>query len=251
MIKSIYIIKNKINNKVYVGQAINPHRRFIQHLCNGNKLLDNYPIHLAINKYGKENFYYEILEENIENYDEKERYWVTKYNSICPNGYNILKGGDSNPVLYGENNPRNTLSNETVDNIIEEILYTNKSQREIAKNYNTTERIINSITSGESHRQKDLIYPLRIKGCHFSQKTFEEIIWLLQNTNASLSSIANYYSLTKGTVAQINRGNTHHNSKLNYPLKEKTGITLLAPQITKLLIQKLKEEEDINVGEGN
>lgn len=29
MVKSIYIIKNTVNNKVYVGQAINPHRRFI------------------------------------------------------------------------------------------------------------------------------------------------------------------------------------------------------------------------------
>lgn len=71
MIKSIYIIKNKINDKVYVGQSKNPHRRFIQHLCNGNCLLDSLPIHLAINKYGKENFYYEILEKDIENYNEK------------------------------------------------------------------------------------------------------------------------------------------------------------------------------------
>ena len=70
MVKSIYVIKNTINDKVYVGQAINPHRRFVQHLCNGNRSLDNLPIHLAIKKYGKQNFYYEILEENIENYKE-------------------------------------------------------------------------------------------------------------------------------------------------------------------------------------
>ena len=58
MVKSIYIIKNIINNKVYIGQSVNPHRRFIQHLSNGTQLLDNYPIHLAIHKYGKTNFYY-------------------------------------------------------------------------------------------------------------------------------------------------------------------------------------------------
>ena len=242
MTKSIYIIKNKINNKVYVGQAINPHRRFIQHLCNGNRLLDNYPIHLAINKYGKENFYYEILEQNIENYDEREYYWITYYNSISPNGYNILTGSTTNPVMYGENHPRNTLSNQAVNNIIEELLFTNKSQRKIAMEYNTTERIINSIVSGESHKQDNLQYPLRIKGCHFSQQTLEEIIWLLQNTNASLNSIAEYYNFTKGTIAQINNGKSHYNPNFNYPLREKAGVTLFSSQITKLLIQKLKEE---------
>lgn len=246
MTKSIYIIKNKINNKVYVGQAINPHRRFIQHLCNGNRLLDNYPIHLAINKYGKENFYYEILEQNIENYDEREHYWITYYNSVSPNGYNILAGNTTNPVMYGENHPRNTLSDQTVNDIIEELLFTNKSQRKIAIEHNTTERVINSIVSGESHKQDSLQYPLRIKGCHFSQQTLEEIIWLLQSTNASLNSIAEYYNFTKGTIAQINNGKSHYNPNFNYPLREKTGVTLFSSQITKLLIQKLKEE-NINV----
>ena len=238
MVKSIYIIKNTVNNKVYVGQAINPHRRFIQHLCNGNRLLDNYPIHLAINKYGKDKFYYEILEEEVENYNEREEYWIKYYNSISPNGYNVLSGGTQNPVLKGENHPRNTLTDEQIDLIIEALLYTNKSQREIAKEFNTTERILNSITKGESHRRENFEYPLRIKGCHFSKTALEEIKWLLKNTSPSLQSIADYYGLTKGTIAQINRGNSHFDEYENYPLKQKDGIKVSKKEITNLLATK-------------
>lgn len=244
MFKSIYIIKNNINNKVYIGQAINPHRRFIQHLCNGNKLLDRYPIHLAISKYGKENFYYEILEKDIENYDEREKYWIQYYDSISPNGYNILPGGEKNPILYGKDNPKNTLTEYQIQNIIEELLYTNNSQRKIAQDNNTTERIINSITSGEAHRQNNLKYPLRIKGCHFSRKTLYEILWLLQNTKAFLQSIADFYNLTKGTIAQINSGKIHNNSLLKYPLREENGISLTCKQIGQFLLNM--EEENIN-----
>ena len=198
---------------------------------------------MAIAKYGKENFYYEILEKDIENYDEREKYWIKYYNSIAPNGYNILSGGEKNPVLYGKDNPKNTLTEQQVQDIIEELLYTNNSQRKIAQNNNTTEKIVNSITSGETHYQNDLSYPLRVKGCHFSKNTLQEIIWLLQNTSASLQSIADFYGLAKGTIAQINNGKSHNNLLLNYPLKKVTGISLTPKQVGKLL---LKMEENIN-----
>lgn len=60
--KSIYVIKNKINNKVYVGQAIDPQHRFIAHLSRAKTNADNSPIHDAIEALGKENFYYKILQ---------------------------------------------------------------------------------------------------------------------------------------------------------------------------------------------
>jgi group I intron endonuclease len=62
MTKSIYIIKNKINNKVYIGQAIDPQHRFISHISRAKTNADHSAIHDAITALGKENFYYEILE---------------------------------------------------------------------------------------------------------------------------------------------------------------------------------------------
>lgn len=90
---NIYIIKNKINNKVYIGLTTRCIQiRFKEHL----KLLksnENQIIHKAIKKHGKENFYVELLEECDKNIlDEKEKFYIKKYNSI-QNGYNVTLGG--------------------------------------------------------------------------------------------------------------------------------------------------------------
>ena len=55
-----------------------------------------YKIYNAINKYGKENFYYEILEQNIDEdlIDDLEIYYIELYDSY-ENGYNSTRGGDS------------------------------------------------------------------------------------------------------------------------------------------------------------
>lgn len=89
----IYIIKNFINNKVYIGQTCQPAKtRFKQHLkClkSSRKQL----ICRAILKYGKENFFYEILEEcDKQILNQREEYYIDFYNSYI-NGYNLTKGG--------------------------------------------------------------------------------------------------------------------------------------------------------------
>lgn len=93
----IYMIKNTLNNKVYIGQTKrSPETRFKEHL----KLLksnENQTIHKAIKKYGKDNFYYIILAEGIdslEKLDDLEVYYIKKYNSMIPNGYNLCPGGN-------------------------------------------------------------------------------------------------------------------------------------------------------------
>lgn len=48
-------------------------------------------ISLAIQEYGVENFTLEILESDIEDYDEREHYWIEKLNALAPNGYNRRK----------------------------------------------------------------------------------------------------------------------------------------------------------------
>lgn len=220
MTKSIYVIKNNINDKVYVGQAKDPHRRFIQHLCNGTCQLDALPIHNAIHKYGKENFYYEILEFNVENYNELERYWIKTLNSQAPNGYNILQGGEENPVMKGKDNPRSLIDENVAESIIEDLIYSNLSQRKIAKKYGCTERIVNGINAGQTWCKNDIEYPIRKAFCHFSTQILNEIKYLLIYTNCSFASIANVYNLTKGAIAQINRGNSHYDPKMKYPLRK-------------------------------
>ena len=96
----IYLATNKINQKKYVGQTkswrfqkrIDEHLHFIDEQ-------DHTAFHLAIKKYGEENFDWTILENDIPEdlVDEREKYWISYYNTYihaehsC--GYNETFGG--------------------------------------------------------------------------------------------------------------------------------------------------------------
>ena len=94
----IYKITNNINQKVYIGQTIMaPMQRWQKHKSDA-RLNKPYPLYKAMNKYGINNFSFEILEEvDIEQLDEKERYYINLYNSYIntnnSNGYNATLGG--------------------------------------------------------------------------------------------------------------------------------------------------------------
>lgn len=94
---TIYIIKNNINKKVYIGQTtMSAKERFMCHLKpSTQKQRSTYKLYNAIAKYGKENFYFEILEEEIplKYINEKEIYYISTYDSY-KNGYNSTPGGD-------------------------------------------------------------------------------------------------------------------------------------------------------------
>ena len=93
----IYKIINLINNKVYIGQDSNNNDNYY----GSGKIITS-----AIKKYGKNNFKKEILEycQNKDELNEKEIYWITKENSIVPNGYNIQPGGNcSDSITYNPN----------------------------------------------------------------------------------------------------------------------------------------------------
>lgn len=89
----IYAFKNKVNNKIYVGQTC---RTFEERM--GERLRHkNTTLGRALEKYGVDNFEYGIVDEaeTIEELNEKEIFWIKKLNSMAPNGYNLCEGGDN------------------------------------------------------------------------------------------------------------------------------------------------------------
>ena len=99
---TVYIHRNKINNKIYVGQTCDISRRF----CKQGKYYEGCPyFYSAIQKYGWDNFSHEIVYINLtkEEANQKESELIKLYNSTNPNyGYNIASGG--NPLSeYWEN----------------------------------------------------------------------------------------------------------------------------------------------------
>lgn len=88
----VYTITNKLNKKVYVGGAINFYDRFRLHIADllKNKHFNPY-LQNAVNKYGINNFEFEILEEHpIELTFQMEAYWINLLDSTNDKlGYNI------------------------------------------------------------------------------------------------------------------------------------------------------------------
>ena len=93
----IYLITNKINGKQYVGQTIckDINERWKKHKQVDKHSLGNY-IYNAYMKYGTNNFKFQIIcicfDEDSNNYEE---YYIKKYNTIVPNGYNLKEGGNN------------------------------------------------------------------------------------------------------------------------------------------------------------
>lgn len=99
----IYLIRNTITDKVYVGQSINIMRRWWEHKSRAfdpnNNCYDK-PLYRSMRKYGTEAFELEVLCEcNVEELNELEGKYIAEFNCITPNGYNILPSTDkkSNP----------------------------------------------------------------------------------------------------------------------------------------------------------
>ena len=123
----IYKITNKINGKIYIGQSNNIKRRFLEHTYR-----DKLPIDMAIKKYGKDNFSFEILEEcSLEELNEKETYWIKKLKSL-EYGYNCTVGGDQQAT--GSYNGRAILTEEDI-NIIRTAYANHERRKDVYKNF--------------------------------------------------------------------------------------------------------------------
>ena len=91
----IYCIKNKKNNKIYIGQSINWEERIKDHLRKlKNGKHENPYLQKSYFKNGLDSFFSEILEEcSFDVINEREVFYIEKFDSLCPAGYNIEKGG--------------------------------------------------------------------------------------------------------------------------------------------------------------
>lgn len=102
----VYKFTNMINGKSYIGKSKRIKRRFQEHVkgsvwrITGKKSY----ISKAIGKYGIENFSFEILEEcnSPEEMNEKEYKFIIKYNTVCPNGYNLRSEIDNKVTVHNE-----------------------------------------------------------------------------------------------------------------------------------------------------
>ena len=92
-LSGVYIITNKINGKFYVGSGRSIFSRWFNHTCYLTKSTHvNYKLQRAVNKYGLENFKFEVLELHPpQGLNEREQYYL---DTLCK-AQEYIKGTDS------------------------------------------------------------------------------------------------------------------------------------------------------------
>ena len=156
----IYCITNIINNKKYIGKSINIEERknqHFRHLKNGthcNNYLQN-----SFNKYGEKNFTFEVIEvTNEENLDEREIFYIDKYNTTNVNfGYNLTYGGEGgklteqliNQLKISSRGKNSKLTSDDVRKI-KLCIYCLMDRKDIAKMFNISEKMITQIAMGKN-----------------------------------------------------------------------------------------------------
>ncbi len=94
--QGVYLIRNTVNQKVYVGQSDDIERRRKEHRneLNTGRHINKHLLN-AWHRYGSEAFSFEVVEHCDDNRWEREQYWITQLGSHNPKqGYNKTFGGE-------------------------------------------------------------------------------------------------------------------------------------------------------------
>ena len=157
----IYCYINTINQKRYIGQALDIQRRKYEHFNRYNSNVSSNSeydslIHRSMRKYGYDNFEFIVLEEcPISKLNEREIYYIKYYNSLYPNGYNIDKGGNI-PHFMSKNQ-------ETLDKLYFLLKDTNIKYVDISQQLGVSIGYIADFNNGKIWKNDKYDYPIRKK----------------------------------------------------------------------------------------
>lgn len=205
----IYVITNKINNKKYIGYTFGTIKeRFQKHCIESHRYDYQSAFYPALLKYGKENFTIESLynfNEAEENWEELEQYYIKKYNTQVPNGYNIQPGGNKPPIHYGDENLKTKYPDEKLPELYNMLQNPKISYQKISEKTGLSIEYLYLINKGKYRYNNELKYPLRQYDV-FELKALR-IIEIL-NTDKTLSNkkIGDMFGIRPNEVASINHG---------------------------------------------
>lgn len=187
----IYKIINNLNNKIYIGSAVNFTSRKNHHLSflRRNKHGNNY-LQKSFNKYGELNFIFELIEQcNKENLLNREQYYIDNLNPQ----YNMCKIAGSNFGIKRSKETceklrvSNTGKKQSVDTRIKQSkIRLNKNNKEymIIKQYDIHNNLINVHYTSTLVSEKSGIKRSAISNCLCGiSKTAGNYIWKYEMEN--------------------------------------------------------------------
>ena len=201
MLHCIYKIENKINGKCYIGQTSNFQRRLYNHNANvrNNK---NLPLYDAIRRYGAKNFSVKVIDKDrkTRHIDACERYYIRKYNSLYPNGYNLESGGHNNKVLSKDHKRKISENHVGMSGKIHSQESKTKMS-ESAKGRKHTKSTRLKISENNFNKRNDLRTPESINA-----------IKILYDKHKNYSYVARVFDTSDVTISRILKENSDDNS---------------------------------------
>lgn len=123
-------------------------------ICGKEKPQEDSYFHEMLRHYGFHNFTFDVLEEcRRSELNEREKYYIKKFNTIYPHGYNKTRGGEL-PASK-------KMTDDKLSYIIKDLSDSKLSEREIAEKYSLHLNTISTINLGKSHFCDDIEYPIR------------------------------------------------------------------------------------------
>ena len=234
-VAGIYCIKNKIDNKVYIGLSSNIYVRWQTHKNKLNSLSHiNKHLQGAWIKYGEGAFEFSILElcDDINLLPDMEIKWIAQYNSSDKKfGYNMTSGGMGTKDLPEESrvagrnkykhleewdinklkDGKRKITEDELRKICDMLINTDLPFYQIADNFGL---YINEVYQIYKHNYykfytKDMVFKSR-KHCvnnKLEEDDVLEIITMLKNREYA-TDIANLYGVSRATIGDILCGRT-------------------------------------------
>lgn len=138
----IYKITNIVSKKVYIGSSVSiPNREYKHFWLLTKGAHDNQYLQKSFNKYGRENFVFEVLEYcDVDELVEKENDYILLYDSCNPNlGYNLATVNDFRRNTYND------------------VVKINLSRKNLLKNGNIKQFSLTNIKTGDERVFETLV----------------------------------------------------------------------------------------------
>ena len=175
----LYLIKNKINKRCYVGITKNYVNRFQEHRrgSKSNRILQS-----AFQKYGYDNFEFELVYQG-----SKDEITNLEMMVVTKDDYNLTYGGGMPPIFYGSDNPSS--KNEVREKI-------SKAQKGVPRKPQTQEHkdLMRSYFKGRPKTPNSGTSYKRIK-CLNDGLIFD-----------SMQEAADFYKIDRACVSRVARG---------------------------------------------
>ena len=193
----IYCIKNTINGKCYIGQAIKLQKRLKAHWNSWqNPIYEHIALYKAFKKYGIENFEITILQSFHDSLgwrtkvqlDELEKKYIQEYDSFN-NGYNSTLGGDGGVLGY-------THTEETKEHLREVRLLQEEEKSKDSSNWVKAKNVETNLIV-VAYSKKELAEQIKvpeysIRKCLSKKQTLANKVWIFAKYDEEFPEIPEF-----------------------------------------------------------